>query len=143
MRRVLEPYRETTQLLGEQVRVAREGGRTRSFALDRAPELRGMLAGFAAILRGDRDTLDRHFSLELQGEPSRWRIGMVPRDERLKQRLARIVVDGTEDRARCFTMLEPDGDASVMALGVGRRADLPASLEREALDDWCGDAGDP
>lgn len=141
VRRVLEPYRETTQLLGERVRVVREGGRTRSFALDRAPELRGMLAGFGAILRGDRAALDRHFSLELHGDPTRWRIEMAPRDERLQQRLARVVVDGTQDRARCFTMLEPDGDASVMALGVGRRADLPASLERESLVAWCSDAG--
>lgn len=143
VRRVLDPYRETTLLQGEQVRVSREGGRTRSFALDRAPELRGMLAGFGAILLGDRAVLDRHFALVVRGDPQAWRIEMVPRDERLQRRLSGIVVDGTEDRARCFTMLEPDGDASVMVLGAAGRSGLPPALGREALGDWCGGEGEP
>jgi hypothetical protein len=48
-------------------------------------------------------------------------------------------VDGADDRAKCFTLEEPDGDASLMALGVAGPDELPAALERQTLHDWCID----
>jgi hypothetical protein len=140
VRRVESPFRETTELRGENVVVEREGNRPRRFSLDRAPELRGMLASFGALLSGDAATLRRHFAVVVHGEPERWQIELTPRDDRLRARLASIVVDGTADRPSCFTLTEPDGDATIMALGVRDRAALPASLERDALRAWCADA---
>lgn len=140
VRRVESPFRETTELRGENVVVEREGKRPRRFSLDRAPELRGMLASFGALLSGDTATLRRHFGVAVQGEPERWQIELTPRDDRLRARLERIVVDGTADRPSCFTLTEPDGDATIMALGVHDRAALPTSLERDALQAWCAGA---
>ena len=137
VRQVTAPYRETTTLRGENVRVEREGGRPRSFSLDRAPELRGMLASFGALLTGDRAMLERHFGVVASGSDARWQIELSPLDERLQRRLVAIRVDGSGDRARCFTMTEPDGDASVMTLGVPDRASLPESLARASLQAWC------
>jgi hypothetical protein len=137
VRRVTSPYRETTVLRGENVLLQREGSRPRSFSLDRAPELRGMLASFGALLTGDRAMLDRYFSTTMRGSDASWRIELKPVDAALLKRLALVQVDGIQDRARCFTLTEPDGDASVMALGVADRAALPPSLEREALARWC------
>jgi len=137
VRRVTSPYRETTVLRGENVLLEREGSRARSFSLDRAPELRGMLASFGALLTGDRAMLDRYFSTTIGGSDASWRIQLKPVDAALRKRLALVQVDGAQDRARCFTLTEPDGDASVMALGVADRAALPASLEREELARWC------
>jgi hypothetical protein len=141
VRRVVSPYRETTELHDGNVRVEREGSKPRRFSLDRAPELRGMLASFGALLTGDRKTLERAFVVVAQGDTEHWRLELSPRDERLKSRLASIVVDGRQDRPRCLTLAEPDGDASVMALGVRDRAELPASLERASLQAWC--SGEP
>ena len=62
------PYAEVTELRGENVVVEREGSKPRRFALDRAPELRGMLASFGAILKGDRPMLDRYFVVTAQGD---------------------------------------------------------------------------
>ncbi len=138
VRRVESPYRETTELRDRQVRVEREGSRPRRFSLDRAPELRGMLASIGALLTGDRETLERNFVVAAQGDTERWRIELSPRDERLKGRLSSIVVDGRQDRPRCLTLAEPDGDASVMALGIRDRTELPSSLERASLQAWCG-----
>ncbi len=132
VRRVTKPYRETTVLRGENVLLEREGSRPRSFSLDRAPELRGMLASFGALLTGDRAMLDRYFSTTIGGSDAGWRIELKPVDAALRKRLTLVRVDGVQDLARCFTLTEPDGDASVMALGVADRAALPASLEREA-----------
>lgn len=140
VRRVESPFRETTELRGENVVVEREGKRPRRFSLDRAPELRGMLASFGALLSGDAAALSRHFAVVVHGELERWQIELTPRDERLRARLASIVVDGTTDRPSCFTLTEPDGDATIMALGVRDRTALPTSLERDALQAWCAGA---
>ena len=137
VRRVDSPYREVTELRGENVTVEREGSKPRHFSLDRAPELRGMLASFAALLQGDRQMLDRYFVVALQGTDARWEITLSPRDAKLKNRLSRITVNGRDDRPRCFTLEEPDADASLMAIGVERPGDLPQPLEQRALETWC------
>jgi hypothetical protein len=141
VRRVLEPYRETTTLLGENVTVERDGGRPRRFSLDRAPELRGILNSFGAILKGDRATLEQHFEIASSESENAWRIDLVPRGDKLRARLARVRVDGHADRANCMTMEEPDGDATIMVIGVAERGTLPLPLEREQLQSWCGQAG--
>jgi len=137
VRRVESPYEEVTELQGENVSVERAGSKPRRFSLDRAPELRGMLASFDAILKGDRQMLDQYFVVTAQGSDARWEITLTPRDDKLKRRLSVIVVDGAESRPKCFTLAEPDGDESLMALGVAGPGDLPTSLERQALHAWC------
>lgn len=143
VRRVESPYRETTELRGENVRVEREGAKPRQFSLDRAPELRGMLASFGALLKGDRALLDRYFTVSAQGTEARWEIHLAPRDAKLGKRLNSIVVSGADDAARCFTLTEPDSDASVMALGIAGPAALPQPIERAALARWCSGTVDP
>jgi hypothetical protein len=141
VRRVQEPYRETTTLLGENVTVERDGNRPRRFSLDRAPELRGLLNSFGAMLQGDRATLEQHFEIASSESQDTWRIDLVPRGDKLRARLAHVRVDGQSDRAKCMTMEEPDGDATVMAIGVADRGELPSPLERESLQSWCAQAG--
>jgi hypothetical protein len=137
VRRVEWPYQEVTVLQGENVSVERAGGKPRRFTLDRAPELRGMLASFGAILQGDRQLLDRYFAVTAQGSDSRWEITLTPRNDKLKRHLSGIVVVGTENLPRCFTLEEPDGDGSLMALGAAGPEALPASLDRDVLQAWC------
>lgn len=141
-RRVESPYQELTELNGENVSVERASSKPRHFSLSRAPELRGMLASFGSILKGDRKMLDRYFVVTAQGSDARWEITLTPRDDKLRRRLSDIVVNGDGDRPRCFTLREPDGDESLMTLGIAGPGELPGSLERQALHAWCtGDAG--
>ena len=137
VRRVETPYQEVTVLQGENVSVERAGSKPRRFSLDRAPELRGMLASFGALLKGDRPMLEQYFAVTVSGSDARWEITLTPRNDKLKRRLSNIVVNGAEDRPRCFTLHEPDGDESLMALGVAGPGDLPAPPERQALEAWC------
>jgi hypothetical protein len=114
VRRVEWPYQEVTELQGENVSVERTGSKPRRFTLDRAPELRGMLASLDAILQGDRQLLDRYFAVTAQGSDSRWEITLTPRDDKLKRRLSRIVGTGlTTVRSayarRAGWRREPDG----------------------------------
>ena len=110
------------------------------FSLDRAPELRGMLASFGALLEGDRAQLDRYFVVAAPGTETHWQLTLSPRDAKLQRRLAAIAVEGGGDHARCFTLAEPDHDEPACWRSASRRADLPQPLERQSLAAWCAEA---
>src|SRR5690349_2980018 len=104
-RRVTEPYHETVAIRGESVRVEREGEPSRSFGLNRAPELRGLLSGFTALLAGDPAVLERSFQVAASGSDEAWTLELTPSDARARRRLQQIVVNGRADLPQCFTML--------------------------------------
>jgi hypothetical protein len=139
VRRITSPYAETTVVTGETVVFERAGSKPRQFSLDRAPELRGMLTSFGALLQGNSAMLERHFSVTMTGNDAGWQLDLTPRDRKLKTRIALIRVNGVGGNPRCFTTVEPDGDASLMALGLQNRTTLPAALDRQSLQAWCTD----
>jgi hypothetical protein len=137
VRRVESPYRETSIVRGRDVVILRDGSRTRQIPLDRAPELQGLISSIDAMLRGDVAQLDRSFNSTLEGSPDRWRVRLVPHDERLRRRLSDVSVYGSGDIARCFALNQPTGDASIIALDASTEADVPHA-RREDLEQWCG-----
>lgn len=136
-RRVTEPYRETVAIRGESVRVEREGEPTRSFGLNRAPELRGLLSGFTALLAGDPAVLERSFNVEASGTDQAWTLELTPIDARARRRLQQIVVNGRADVPQCFTMLTAKGGASVLLLGATANRELPKPTTLDALKHLC------
>jgi hypothetical protein len=136
-RRVTEPYRETVAVRGESVRVERDGSPPRSFGLNRAPELRGLLSGFTALLAGDSAALERNFSIAANGSDAAWTLELTPIDNRARRRLQQIVVNGRADVPQCFTMLTANGGASVLLLGAAADRELPKPTTLEALKHLC------
>ena len=136
-RRVTEPYRETVAIRGESVQVEREGEPTRSFGLNRAPELRGLLSGFTALLAGDPAVLERSFKVEASGTDQAWTLELTPIDARARRRLQQIVVNGRADVPQCFTMLTAKGGASVLLLGATADRELPKPTTLDALKHLC------
>lgn len=130
---VTRPYRETTAIDGEQVRVTREHETPRRFSLRRAPELAGVLASFGAMLAGDAATLRAYFDVVLDRAGAGWTIALVPKDARTRQRVAAIEIDGRDAAPRCFALREPDGDASYLLIGDASRAPLEAEPARDAV----------
>jgi hypothetical protein len=138
-RHVRAPYREDTSIRGESVRVEREGEQPRSFALKRAPELRGLLTGFSALLTGDVPGLKRSFDVQAQGSDESWALQLVPLDSRARRRLQKIEITGHESTPRCFSLLNADGGASVMVLGEAA-ASVPPKVTLESLKNLCRDS---
>ena len=136
-RRVMQPYRETVAIRGESVRVEREGSPPRSFGLNRAPDLRGLLSGFTALLAGDSAALERNFSIAANGSDAAWTLELTPTDKRARRRLQQIVVNGRADVPQCFTMLTANGGASVLLLGAAADRELPKPTTLEALKHLC------
>lgn len=136
-RRVTQPYRETVAIRGESVRVEREGEPTRSFGLNRAPELRGLLGGFTALLAGDPAAIKRNFTVAATGTDDAWTLELTPSDARARRRLQQIVVNGRADLPQCFTMVTANGGASVLLLGAAADRELPKPTTLDALKQLC------
>lgn len=136
-RRVRTPYREDTAIRGESVQVERAGEPARSFALRRAPELRGLLNSFTALLAGDAAAIRRSFDVSVTGEEIGWTLELTPKDARAKRRLEHIIVHGANDEPHCFSMLNPDGGASVMLLGERSKASIGPDVTLEEVQRLC------
>ena len=67
-RRVEMPYRESTAIRDETVRIERDGEQPRTFALRRAPELRGFVTGMLGLLTGNSSLLAEHFGVTATGD---------------------------------------------------------------------------
>jgi hypothetical protein len=135
-RQVERPYRERTEIAGDDVRVERAGRAPRRFTLERAPELKALLGSFAALIAGDASALARDFTLALADAAPSWRLRLTPRDARLRRRLAAIEVDGRATMPRCFWIAGRDS-SGVMLVEDAAREPLPEPLERAALERHC------
>jgi hypothetical protein len=108
-RRVTTPYREQTSIRGESVKVEREGEKPRSFALKHAPELRGLLTGFSAMLSGDAATLRQAFNVKATGSGDTWTLQLSPTDATAQRRLHKIEVSGSNSEPHCFVGSDGQG----------------------------------
>jgi hypothetical protein len=135
-RRVETPYSETTTISGESVRVERDG-ESRTFALRRAPELRGLLTGMIGLLGGDTAYLGQHFAISPAGDDASWQLDLSPTDARVRQRLRAITVAGTGAEPQCFVIHDTQGGASVMLLGAAAARSLPQPVALDALLESC------
>lgn len=136
-RRVRQPYREDTAIRGESVRVEREGEPARSFGLKRAPQLRGLLTGFSALLSGDVAGLKSSFEVSAQGTEQSWTLQLVPLDIHARRRLQKMEIAGHDTTPRCFSLLNADGGANVMLLGEAAQEQVPADVTLSSLQQLC------
>ena len=127
-RDVTMPYREHTAIRDESVSIEREGEPPRTFALRRAPELRGLLTGFAGVLAGDSAAVKRSFAVAAKGAEEAWTLELTPLEPGTQRRLSRIVVSGAAAEPRCLIVFGVREAATVMLLGAAAlnlRPDVP------------------
>lgn len=136
-KRVDSPYKETMSIADGEVHVQRGERKPRQISLGQIPELEGFLRGFSALLGGDSAALARDFSLSTSGNEQRWKLVLTPKDQRLKRRIKAIEVDGAGNSARCFSVLDADGDASIMRVEALAAEDLPKPLTRTNMEITC------
>jgi len=137
-KRVDRPYQESTTIADGSVDVQRADKPPQRFSLDRAPELQTLLAAFGALLGGDAETLTKYYQVDAARAGEDFTLKLTARAAR-PGKLNRVVVrvDGSGDEPRCFSLYQPDGDASVMLLGPLAAATLPDPPTRSALEKLC------
>jgi hypothetical protein len=136
-RTVDTPYREHMTIENGEASVQRGDNPARKFSLSQAPELEGFLRGFAALLGGDAEALQRDFVLAASGSADNWRLKLTPRDARLAKRMSSLEVDGANITARCFHTYEADGDVNVLLVETLADAKLATRPTPPMIDALC------
>jgi outer membrane lipoprotein-sorting protein len=114
--------KRSTGLNAERMVVDREtlsierGGRKQTMALREHPQIAVFVDSIRGTLAGDRTSLEKTYTLSLEGDAQNWRLVLKPRDEQLKRIVARVVISGTQAQVRRIEIEQADGDRSVMVV---------------------------
>ena len=104
------PFEEVMSVDGDWLTVEREG-KTRRIALHNAPLIAALVESLRATLAGDREELERLYSVRVEGTRRRWTLALTPREV-----VKSIVIAGSGSRIVRIEILEPGGDGSVMTI---------------------------
>jgi hypothetical protein len=136
VREVREPYRETTTIRAGEATIERDGD-SRTFSLDRVPQLAGMQAGFGSLLSGDAAQLREHYRLDADGPRTDWRLTLTPRDPGMAEQVEHIALHGRGAELRCIETTAAGHDQPQRTLLAGAARDAAAIEDREQLAALC------
>jgi len=121
-KRTLSPNEEILIVDGDRVSVEIKARRIRrSASLRQYPALWGFVESLRATLRGDLETLQRFFHIELTGDPQRWLLSLVPLDRRMRELIDEIRIGGGDGQVETVDILETRGDRSVIRIQAASR----------------------
>jgi outer membrane lipoprotein-sorting protein len=112
-KRTLKPNVESLVLDGD-VLVIERGKQKYTLQLQQYPQISAVVGSIRGTLAGDLAALKRQYRLDLQGNPERWMLTLLPSDTRIAAIVQRIRISGARDELRQIEMLQADGDSSVM-----------------------------
>jgi hypothetical protein len=115
-KQTLAPQPGRLLIEGDRLTVERAGETTRSLSLRDVPEIGALVDGLRATMAGDLATLNRLYTLSLQGTASAWQLNLVPRDPRMRKLVAEIRIAGRFEALLRIDTLEADGDRTEMTI---------------------------
>jgi outer membrane lipoprotein-sorting protein len=114
---VLAPYEERTVIAGNSVTMENHAlKQTRTFSLASSAPVSAFVESMRATLAGDRAALERHYSVQLEGQPDAWTLTLMPREQKLAALVKRIQIAGVRERLKRIEVEEATGDRSVMLI---------------------------
>ena len=114
-KRTLKP-RPESMILDRDTLVMQRGKKKRSLRVQDAPELAAFIESVRGILAGDRDALERHYQLTLEGIADDWALQLTPLDEKILRVISTIRITGAGNTVRSIETLQADGDSSLMLI---------------------------
>lgn len=114
-RRTLAPRAESFEVAGNTLAMTR-GGRSRTVALDSAPELAAVIEALRGTLTGNAAALQRQFDSRLAGSADGWTLDLTPLDARLAAQVQGLRIGGRQAEVRSVEMRYAGGDRSVMTI---------------------------
>jgi hypothetical protein len=116
-KRILKPRPETL-VLAHGVLSATRGKHTRTMELAAWPQVAPLLESLRATLTGDRATLERIFSVALEGDAARWTLKLTPKDPEAARAVSRVIITGENAKLETVEILAADGDRSLLTIGA-------------------------
>lgn len=114
-KRTLLPKPEMVVLDRDTLSLERDRRRM-SISLSSRPEARAFVESIRSTLSGNRQALEQHYSLQVQGASNDWTLTLVPTEPTIAKLLQRITVSGSGSQVRHIDYLLADGDRTEMAI---------------------------
>ena len=88
----------------------------RTLVLQEYPAVWAFVESIRSTLAGDLPTLERFYTVKLEGNAAKWRIQLLPLEQRTREMVREIVIDGRDQRVTSIEMRESNGDHSTMTV---------------------------
>jgi hypothetical protein len=112
----LAPVEEDLAVDGDHLTMTRAGAAPQSLQLSDQPELHALVTGIRGTLAGDLPALEHDYSVGLEGTPERWRLTLVPLNDRVQHFLKVIRIDGRDGEVDDMQTVDANGDTSDMTI---------------------------
>lgn len=110
------PAPETIRLDGGKLSGVRADGEEFSVDIDSHEEIAALVEGIRSTLAGDLATLQRHYEIAFGADGDHWRIDLVPKARRVREKVDTIRIQGSGTAIGAITVSEKDGDRSEMTI---------------------------
>lgn len=124
-RRTLQPRPETMVVQGNEITLTR-GGRSRTLALDAAPEAQVAVEALRGALTGDAAVLRKYYRAQVAGDADAWRVDLVPRDGVSAGPLLAVRLSGRRGELLTVETTLAGGDHNVMSIEPAASSPAPA-----------------
>lgn len=114
-KRTFRPHAELLRLEGDTLTLER-GERRLRLDLRANPEVAALVESIRGTLAGDRQTLERVYRLQLEGNEASWALTLRPRDEAMAALVRRIRIAGRRADISVIEILHPNGDSTLMSV---------------------------
>lgn len=111
----LLPKPETMVLDADKLTVERDKRRM-SINVSSRPEAQAFVESIRSTLSGNRQALEAHYRLELQGERTGWTLTLLPTEPEIAALLQRVTVSGSQKQVQHIEYLQVDGDRSELTI---------------------------
>jgi hypothetical protein len=86
----------------------------RTLVLQEYPAVWAFVESIRSTLAGDLPTLERFYQIELEGDAAKWRMQLVPREQKTRAVVRQIVITGRGNRVTGIETFESNADHSMM-----------------------------
>lgn len=114
-RRTLKPRAESVVLEAGTMTLQR-GASRQVLRVEEFPALAALTESVRATLAGDRQALERHYTLQLEGSEARWTLVLVPREARTRALVLEVRIGGERGEVRTIEIEQSDRDRSIMTI---------------------------
>jgi hypothetical protein len=88
----------------------------RTLVLQEYPAVWAFVESIRSTLAGDLTTLERFYRVTLEGDAAKWRMRLLPIEQKTREMVREIVITGRGDRVAEIEMRESNGDHSSMTV---------------------------
>ncbi len=88
----------------------------RTLVLQEYPAVWAFVESIRSTLAGDLTTLERFYTITLEGDAEKWRMRLLPMEQKTREMVGEIDITGRGDRVAGIEMRESGGDHSSMTI---------------------------